>query len=86
VIELRCRIGVEKYLARMPVALADVGDIENAGCMTAAFDLKEILIGSLLHAAMMPEAYHRYLPIGAQLPCETGVEAPSVHVLQEKAI
>ena len=40
-VELDSGIGVQDYLTVMPVALADVADVENTRCMTTTLDLKK---------------------------------------------
>jgi hypothetical protein len=47
-VELGSGIGVEGYLTVMPVALADVADVENTRCMTTTLDLKKISGGHLV--------------------------------------
>jgi len=42
-VELRGWIGVEEYLAIVPVALADICDVEDAGSVTTALDLRELV-------------------------------------------
>ena len=44
-VEFCGRIGVKDYLIPVPVALGDVGNVQNARCVATALDLKNILMG-----------------------------------------